>query len=57
MVGDYAVPGPILINDITDRTLRTTFEKKAITLEITQETLGKLREVRDLYWRPFIDAQ
>ena len=44
------------VNDINGRTVQTIYEKKQVSLEISQDTLLKLREVRDLYWGAFMSA-
>ncbi len=48
------IAGPIVvIGAIVNRTLQTTFKKMTIELDITPESLTKLKEVRDLYWGVF----
>jgi hypothetical protein len=44
------------VNHLEGRTVRTIFRKKHVSLEISEETLLKLREVRDLYWHAYMAA-
>jgi len=58
-LASHVIPGDrtILVNSLLDRRYETTFEGKKIGMELTQDTLAKLRHVRDLYWLAFIPAQ
>jgi hypothetical protein len=44
------------VNHLEGRTVRTVFEKKHVSLEISEATLLKLREVRDSYWHAYMIA-
>jgi len=47
---------PNFVNDLNGRTVRTIFKKRHVTLEISQESLLGLYEVRDLYWHAYMAA-
>ena len=48
------VRGPIaVINCLRGSTIQTTYEGKAVSLALTEESLSNLRQVRELYWKAF----
>ncbi len=49
----HAIGRGISVNNIHNNTVRTTFEKRVVELELTAGTLAKLSEVRNLYWAIF----
>lgn len=54
---EHAIAGePNFVNDLNGRTVQTVFKKKHVTLEVSEDSLMKLREVRDLYWDAFMAA-
>lgn len=53
-IREHIAPGRIVaVNNMFGTTLQTTFEKKTVELDISDASLAKLKEVRDLYWSAF----
>jgi len=53
-IAEQASPGSVLtINCLSGRKLETDYDGQTASLEISQDTLVKLRKVRNLYWEAF----
>jgi hypothetical protein len=54
-MSEHAAPGsPFLINRVMDHAIVSVFKKKVVAVEFTEDSILKLREVRDLYWGIFV---
>jgi hypothetical protein len=42
------------VNHLEGRIVKTVFEGEHVSLEISEDTLLKLQEVRDLYWHAYM---